>query len=383
MIIHKAYKFRLYPNSEQKELINKTLGCNRFIYNYFLNVKQTEYKNNHKSKSSYECIKDIPTLYKERPYLKEIDSLSLRCTIFDLDNAFQGFYKGIRNYPNFKSKYDKNSYRTNMITSNYKGNHYENIKLDLQKRTITLPKLKDMKIRGYRNIEKIEGRIINTTITKGKDGRYYVSVLYEKDIEIPKFIPSSIVGIDLGIKDIVITSNNEKYNNEKVIQKYEKRIKRKQRELTRKQKGSSNYYKCKHKLARLYSKLKNARLHITHKITKELTDTYDIIVTETLKIKNMIRNHKLAKSLTDVTLGEIIRQLEYKCKLKGKKLYKVNEYYASSQICSVCGYQNKIVKDLSVRKYICPSCKVELDRDQNASVNILFEGVKMYMKELV
>lgn len=383
MIIHKAYKFRLYPSLKQKELINKTLGCNRFIYNYFLNIKQTEYKDNHKSKSPYECIKDIPTLYKERPYLKEVDSLSLRCTIFDLDNAFQGFYKGIRNYPKFKSKYDKNSYRTNMITSNYKGKYYENIKLDLQKRTITLPKLKDMKIRGYRNIEKIEGRIINTTITREKDGKYYVSVLYEKDIEIPKFIPSSIVGIDLGIKDVVITSNNEKYNNEKLIQKYEKRIKRKQKELSRKQKGSSNYYKCKQKLVRLYSKLKNARLHITHEITKKLTDTQDIIVTETLKIKNMIRNHKLAKFLTDVTLGEIIRQLEYKCKWKGKKLYKVDTYYPSSQICSVCGYQNKIVKDLSVRKYICPSCKSELDRDQNAAVNILFEGIKMYMKELV
>ncbi len=383
MIIHKAYKFRIYPNDTQKEIIHKTFGCTRFIYNYYLDMKQTEYKNNHQSKSAYECIKDIPTLYIERPYLKEIDSMSLRCALFDLDDAYKAFYKGIRKYPNFKRKYDKNSYRTNRITSTYKGKQYENIILDLEKKTITLPKLKEMKIRGYRNLSNIQGRIINATVSREKTGKYYVSVLYEQNIETPKFIPNSIIGIDLGIKDVVITSDNEKYNNQKNIQKYEKRIKRKQRELSRKQKGSNNYYKCKQQLARLYSKLKNARIHITHEITKKLTDTYDMIVTETLKIKNMVKNHKLAKSLTDVTLGENIRQLEYKSKWKGKRLYKVDTYYPSSQICSVCGYQNKITKDLSVRKYICPECHSELDRDYNASVNILFEGLKQYMKELV
>ena len=138
MIIHKAYQFRLYPNNIQKEMINKTLGCTRFIYNYFLNRKQTEYKNNKKSISAYECIKELPNLYKDRPYLKEIDSMSLRCAIFDLEDAYKGFYKKIRNYPNFKKKYDKNSYRTNRITSNYKEAHYENIKLDLKNREIKL-----------------------------------------------------------------------------------------------------------------------------------------------------------------------------------------------------------------------------------------------------
>ena len=383
MIIHKAYKFRIYPNNQQKEIIHKTFGCTRFIYNHFLSIKQEEYKNTKKSKSAYECIKEIPSLYEERPYLKEIDSMSLRCALFDLEDAYKGFFQKIRNYPNFKRKYDKNSYRTNMITSTYKGNQYENIKLDLKNRTITLPKLKEMKIKGYRNTLEIKGRIINATISREKTGKYYVSVLYEQEIEEPKIIPNSIVGIDLGIKDVVITSDKEKYNNDKLIQKYEQRIKRKQKELSRKKCGSNNYYKCKQKLARLYSKLKNARLHITHEITKQLTDTYDIIATESLKIKNMIKNHKLAKSLIDVTLGEIIRQLEYKSKWKGKKLYKIDTYYPSSQICSICGYQNKITKDLSVRKYICPECQNELDRDYNAAVNILFEGVKQYMKELV
>ncbi len=210
-----------------------------------------------------------------------------------------------------------------------------------------------------------------------------MSVLYEQEICVPVFKPNSIIGIDLGIKDIVITSDYEKYNNEKLIQKYEKRIKRKQKELSRKEKGSNNYYKWKQKLARLYSKLKNARKYLTHTITKKLTETNDIIVTETLKIKNMIKNHKLAKAITDVTLGEIIRQLEYKTKWKGKKLYKIDTYYPSSQLCSICGYQNKMTKDLSVRKYTCPRCGSELDRDYNAAENILFEGIKQYMLELI
>ena len=383
MIIHKAYKFRLYPNDKQKEMIQKTFGCTRVIYNHFLNQKQIEYKNNKKTKTAYECIKELPNLYIEKPYLKEVDSMSLRCAIFDLENAYQGFYKGIRNYPNFKRKYNKNSYRTNIITSTYKGKQYQNIKLDLENRTITLPKLKDMKIRGYRNLSKIEGRIINATISREKDLKYYISILYEQNINIKEVTPKSIIGIDLGIKDVVITSNNEKYTNQKIIEKYEKRIKRKQRELSKKQKGSNNYYKCRQKLARLYTKLKNARKYLTHTITKRLIETNDIIVTETLKIKNMIKNHKLAKALTDVTLGEIIRMLEYKAKWKGKKLYKIDPYYPSSQVCSVCGYQNKKLKDLRIRKYTCPKCKRELDRDQNAAINILFEGIKKYMEEIV
>ena len=322
MIIHKAYKFRLYPNDKQKEMIQKTFGCTRVIYNHFLNQKQIEYKNNKKTKTAYECIKELPNLYIEKPYLKEVDSMSLRCAIFDLENAYQGFYKGIRNYPNFKRKYNKNSYRTNIITSTYKGKQYQNIKLDLENRTITLPKLKDMKIRGYRNLTNIEGRIINATISREKDLKYYISILYEQNINIKEVTPKSIIGIDLGIKDVVITSNNEKYTNQKIIEKYEKRIKRKQRELSKKQKGSNNYYKCKQKLARLYTKMKNARKYLTHTITKKLIETNDIIVTETLKIQNMIKNHKLAKALTDVTLGEIIRMLEYKAKWKGKNYTK-------------------------------------------------------------
>ena len=382
MLINKAYKFRLYPNQNQKELINKTFGCTRLVYNYYLDKKINEYKTNKKSISSYECIKDLKNLYNDYPFLKEVDSMSLRCSLFNLDNAYNKFFKDKFGYPKFKSKFNKNSFRTNMITSEYKGRTYYNIKLDLIGKTITLPKLKNMKIRGYRKINKINGKIINATVSRELDDTYYVSVVVEEDIINYKFMPTTIVGLDLGIKDLVITSNYQKYKNEKIIEKYEKRIKQKQKRLAKKERGSHNYYKLKREIARIYKKIKNARKYLIHHITKDITDNNDIIVCETLKVKNMVKNHHLAKVIEDASFSEIIRQLEYKTKWKGKKLYKINTFYPSSQICSHCGYKNTLLKDLSIREYNCPNCNYELDRDYNASVNIMFEGLKLYMNEV-
>ena len=383
MIINKAYKFRIYPTIEQKEIINKTFGCTRFIYNYYLNKKQELYKNNKQKISIYDCIKDIPNLYGERPYLKEIESCSLRCALFDLDNSYNKFFKEKVGYPKYKSKYTKNSYRTNLITSSYKGKRYENIKLDLENKEITLPKLKKVKIRGYRNLKEINGRIINATISRELNNKYYVSVVYEEDITVCPVKSEKIIGIDLGIKDLVITSDYEKYHNERALQKYEKRLKMYQRRLSKKVKGSNNYYKLKQKLATIHNKIKNTRKYLIHQITKKIVEENSIIVTETLKIKNMIKNHKLAKNLQDASLSEIIRQLEYKTKWKGKRMYKIDTYYPSSQLCSKCGYKNEITKNLNVRNYECPKCKNFLDRDYNASENIMFEGLKKYMKEVI
>ena len=383
MKINKAYKFRIYPTNNQKILINKIFGCTRLVYNYYLNKKQELYKNEKKSLSSYDCIKDLKNLYIEYPFLKEIDSMSLRCALFDLDDSYKRFFNEKKGYPKYKSKYDKNSYRTNFVTSMYKNKTYENIKLDLINKTIALPKLKDLKIKGYRNLKYIDGRIINTTISREKDNKYYVSVLFEQEKEENKIIPSKIIGLDLGIKDLVVTSDGEKYDNKKTLLKHEKRIKKIQRKLSKKIKGSNNYYKIKQKLARLYSKIKNTRKYTIHKITKEIIDNNDIIVTETLKIKNMIKNHQIAKSLQDATLSEIMRQLIYKAKWKFKKIYQIEPYYPSSQICSHCDYKNEITKNLNVREYVCPNCHNKLDRDINASLNIMFEGLKIYMKEIL
>ena len=382
MIINKGYKFRLYPNKEQAVLINKTLGCARLVYNYYLDKKINLYKDNKTNLSCYDCINDLKNFKIDHPFISEIDSMSLRCSLFNLDNSYKKFFKEGAGFPKFKSYNRKNSYRTNMIISEYKGNTYYNIKLDLENHTITLPKLKKIKIRGYRNLNKIDGRIINATISKESDGTYYVSVLVEENIILSEFRPKRIIGLDLGVKDLVITSNYEKYKNEKVIEKYEKRIKRKQKRLSKKQKGSNNYFKLKQEIARIYKKIKNARKYNTHHITKDITDNNDIIVCETLKIKNMVKNHNLAKSLNDASLSEIIRQLGYKSKWKGKKFYQIDPFYASSQICSHCGYKNETLKNLSIREYSCPNCHYELDRDVNAAINICFEGLNMYMKEV-
>ena len=217
MKINKVYKFRLYPSNEQKILINKTFGCTRLVYNYYLNKKQELYKNEKKNLSSYDCIKDLKNLYIEYPFLKEVDSMSLRCALFDLDNSYQKFFKERMGYPKYKSKFDKNSYRTNFITNAYKNKIYENIKLDLINKTITLPKLKEVKIRGYRNLKNIQGRIINATISKEKDNKYYVSVVFDQEVEEKKIISNKIIGLDLGIKDLVITSDGKKYDNNKTI----------------------------------------------------------------------------------------------------------------------------------------------------------------------
>ena len=226
------------------------------------------------------------------------------------------------------------------------------------------------------------GRIINATIEQASTLKYYVSVLVEEDDVYTKLKPRKIIGIDLGIKDIVITSDNEKIGNPRLIEKYEKRIKRCARELSRRVKGSNNYNKTKKKLAVLHQKLKNARRHFIHQITKKLVIENDIIVTESLKLQDMIEEKRLSKQLTNVSLGELCRVLEYKAKIYGKKYIKIDSYYPSSQECSRCGYKNEKVKDLSVRSWICPECGSYHDRDYNASYNIMFEGLKKYMMEL-
>ena len=375
MKINRAYVFRLYPNDKQKELIEKSFGCSRFIYNYFLGLN-SNYMN------KYDYIKQLPELEEENEWLKEVDSCLLRTSIFNLEDAFKRYHSKLGDKPKFKSKNKaRPSYRTSNMTRTYKGKEYNSIAVDLEKRIIKLPKLKEIPIRGYRNLKEFKGRIINATIYK-EAGKYYVSLCVEEDIIIPDIRPSSIVGIDLGIKNLVITSDHEKIGNKKYIKKYEKRIAGLNKWLSKSKPGSNNRYKIKQKLQTTYKKLKNARKYLLHSISKKLTDKNDIIVTEKLNIKGMVQNKHLSKYIIDTSWYELIRQLRYKCQWKGKLFYQVDSYYASSQICSMCGYKNKQVKDLSIRKWECPNCTNINDRDINASTNIMFEGVKMYMKEV-
>ncbi len=370
--MYNTYRFRMYPNDSEKGLIHKTFGCYRFIYNYFLNQCKTS--GYHKA---FDMIKELPFLEKEYPWLREVDSCSLRCAIFNLEDAYRNFFSKRSSYPTFKSKWSRQTYRTNCIRSTYKGKEYQSIKINLKERTIKLPKLKEISIRGYRNLEMISGRIINATVIYETTGKYYVSVLVDEvNVKREKVKPRNIVGIDLGVKDLVITSSGEKYNNPKSLMKYEKRLKRYQRSLSRKIKGSKNYQKMKRKLSILHNKIKNARKYSIINIVNNIVKEYDIIISEKLKVKEMSKNHHLSKSIHDASFHKICSMLQEKCEEKGKYYYQVDTYYPSSKTCSVCGTKTKQTESLGVREWECEVCRTHHDRDINASINILFEGLK-------
>ncbi len=372
--MYKAYKFRLYPNDNQKILINKTFGCTRFIYNHFLNkCKEEGYI------KAYDMCKELKELVLDYPFLKEIDSMALRCSVFNLEDSYKNYFSKRSFYPSFKSKFSKQSYRTNCTTSIYKDKKYSNIKIDLKEKMIKIPKLGLVKIRGYRNLDKLTDRIINITVEKEKTNKYYVSVITEKEEETHKKItPTSIVGIDLGIKDLVVTSDGEKYPNPKEINKREKRLKRMQRKLSRQVKGSNNYNKTKEKIARVHSKIKNSRKHNIINIVNKIVKEHDIIVSEKLNVKKMSSNHKLAKNILDGSFNKICELLKWKTKTLGKYYYQVDTYYPSSKICSHCDSKTEITNDLKVRVWECENCGNTNDRDINASINIMFEGIKMH-----
>ncbi len=328
--ILKRYILRLYPTDNQRKLINKTIGCTRFIYNHFLDEKLNDYKGTGKSKSCYDQIKELPNLCKKYPWLSEVDSCSLRTSLFNLDDAYKRFFNKQNEFPKFKNKDKGNSYKTNNIKNIYKDKNYESIKVDFKNKIITLPKLKEVKFRGYRNKTNFIGNIKSAVIRR-QAGRYYVSVLVEEPLILPEFVPRSIIGLDLGIKDIIITSFNEKIKNNLSSLEVNKRIKGLQKGLSRCMPGSKNRYKIKLKLQRAYMKLKNIRKHLIHDITNKLVKENDIIVMEDLNIKGMYQLHTIAKSLTNIPLAEIKRVLEYKCKWQNKRLLTINRFYPSSQ----------------------------------------------------
>ena len=372
--MYKAYKFRLYPNDNQKILINKTFGCTRFIYNHFLNKCKEE-----KFIKAYDMCKELKKLVLDYPFLKEVDSMALRCSIFNLEDSYKNYFSKRSAYPSFKNKFSKQSYRTNCITSVYKNKKYSNIKIDIKEKMIKVPKLGLVKIRGYRNLNELTDRIINITIEKEKTNKYYVSVITEKEEKTPKKItPTSIVGIDLEIKNLVVTSDGEKYHNPKEINKREKRLKRMQRKLCRQVKGSNNYNKTKEKIARIHNKIKNSRKHNIITIANKIVKEHDIIVSEKLNVKKMSSNHKLAKSILDAGFNKICELLKWKAKLLGKYYYQVDTYYPSSKICSHCDNKTEITNDLKVRMWECENCGNTNDRDINASINIMFEGIKIH-----
>ena len=379
MNTYKAYKLRIYPTDFQRELLEKTFGCTRYIYNNFLAERKNKYEESKTRISVYEQLKELTDLKKEKEWLREIDSCALQACVYNLDDAFQKFFKG-NGYPRFRVKGVHESFRTNNTLNSYKNKKYESIRIDFKKRIITLPKLKEVKFRGYRKDKKMVGKIKSATISEYAS-KYFVSILVEMPFVKYSLKPTTIVGLDLGIKDFIVTSNGEKLKNEVKIN--EKRLKGLQKWLSRCKPGSKNRYKVKLKIQRLYLKIRNARKHMIYKLANKIIKENAIVVIENLDVKSMYQVHKIAKHLKNIPISEFIRILKYKSNWLGKKVIEINKYYPSSQSCNRCGFKNEEVKDLSVRKWICPECGLIHDRDINASINIMFEGLKIYMKESI
>ena len=366
----KAYKFRIYPNEVQEVLIQNTFGCVRYVYNYYRAMRQTKYDNYKDAFNYYACCSDLTLLKKENKWLKAVDATALQSSIQDLDLAYQDFFRRVRNgdkpgHPGFKNKRDNHkSFRSRMNNSNIK----------ILQKHVRLPKMGLVKCSVSR---QIVGRILSATVSQNPSGKYFVSLLCADIETTPLGMTGAIVGIDLGLKTLAITSYGQHFANPKCFIKSQKNLAKLQRRLSRKPNGSKNYEKARIRVARLHEHIANQRLDNAHKMTTALVRDYDLIAVETLTPKNMAKNRKLAKAIGDAAWGEIVRQLEYKCIWYGKELVKVDRFYPSSQLCNSCGFKNEETRNLAVREWDCPQCGAHHNRDINAAKNILTEGLRI------
>ena len=362
-----AYKYRIYPSTEQKVFFAKCFGCVRFFYNKSLSDMNDIYKQTGKYKNI------TPASYKEDyPFLKEVDSLALSNAQLNRNIAFKDFmkqrYKNNKDKPNFKSKRNDQSYTTNNQGS---------VKISSNHRYISIPKCQRIRIKMHRTFV---GNIKSITISRTTDNKYYMSLLVETEIEQLKE-SSHMIGLDLGLKDLIVDSNGHKYKNHKYLTKSQSKLAKEQRKLSKMVKGSHNRNKQRIKIARLYKHIQNQRNDYLHKLSKKIIDENQVIALEDLKVKNMEHKNKLARNITDASWSRLVSMLTYKANCYGRTVIKVPNDYPSSQLCSICGYKNSITKNLNIRKWTCPKCGSVHDRDINAARNILSKGIEILTKD--
>lgn len=360
-VIYKTYKYRMYPNKEQEQTLARYFGSVRFIYNHFLAERKQQYTENGTSDNYYQQAKTLTNLKKQDEYswLKEINSQTLQFTLRNLETAYTNFFRGNARFPRFKAKKSGGSFHIPQHCSVENGRVY-------------IPKLKG----GIKIVEHrpFKGIVRNMTISITPSGKYYVSILSQVEYE-PLQKTNAKVGIDLGLKDLIITSDGRRYSSNKFIKHYLKKLTKAQQHLSRKLKGSNSWDRQRLKVAKIQEKIHNCRFDKLQKISTDLIRNYDVICCEDLNVKGLQRNHRLAQTISDASWGTFLSMLTYKAEMNDKQVVKINRYYPSSKTCHCCGW---VKEDLTLRdrEWICPVCGKVLDRDINAAINILSEGLK-------